>query len=77
MHPIQGGTIFIHTFGAYFGVLVSLMFRGRDYENEKSADLQNSRYTSDHFSFLGTLLLWVFWPSFNAYAVFGDSRIRH
>ena len=34
------------------------------------------RYTSDLFSYLGTLILWVFWPSFNAYAVFGDGRHR-
>ena len=35
-----------------------------------------NRYTSDLFSYLGTLILWVFWPSFNAYAVFGDGRHR-
>ena len=42
------------------------------------SSLHNSyyRYTSDLFSYLGTLILWVFWPSFNAYAVFGDGRHR-
>ncbi len=71
-----GGTIFIHTFGAYFGLCVSLVQRGRNYDDPDSAEVSESRYTSDLFSFLGTLVLWLFWPSFNGYAVFGDDRQR-
>ena len=47
--------------------------RKTDFIEEASVLL---RYTSDLFSYLGTLILWVFWPSFNAYAVFGDGRHR-
>ena len=87
--------MFLHAFGAYFGLAVSLVMSKRDYDHPAIAGLQDSRlemrcqkkvssitlnctyrYTSDLFSYLGTLILWVFWPSFNAYAVFGDGRHR-
>ncbi len=72
-----GGTIFIHAFGAYFGLFLSLSMRGRDYTNsEEAAHRQNSRYNSDLFSFLGTLVLWVFWPSFNSLILSGAARQR-
>ena len=68
--------MFVHAFGAYFGLFMSLVHRNRNYDHPKSEDRQNSRVTSDHFSFLGTLILWVYWPSFNAYVLFGDNRHR-
>ena len=71
-----GGTMFIHTFGAYFGVFMSLALRAKNYKHPKTEELQNSRYNSDHFSFVGSFLLWVFWPSFNAYATEGKGRER-
>jgi ammonium transporter Rh len=63
-------------FGAYFGLALSFAARTRDYNHPTLDELQNSRYTSDLFSYLGTFILWVFWPSFNAYAVFEDARHR-
>ena len=59
-----GGAIMIHTFGAYFGVMVSLVDRKRNY-NHPSVDRSNSDHTSDIFSVLGTLMLLIYWPSFN------------
>lgn len=54
--------------------MLSLTQRLRKYED--SSKLFSSRYTSDHFSFIGTFILWVFWPSFNAYTVSGEARHR-
>ncbi|KAJ7394232.1 hypothetical protein OS493_000034 [Desmophyllum pertusum] len=39
-------------------------------------DKENSRYTSDLFATLGTIVLWVCWPSFNAVLVEGVPRNR-
>ena len=45
---IVGGAIYIHAFGAYFGLTVSMMSRKRDVG--KAANMEASRYTSDIFS---------------------------
>jgi ammonium transporter Rh len=57
-----GGSIVIHAFGALFGlgVVISLM-RKKDQFTPIEAD-----YTSDRFSMVGSMILWVFWPSFCA-----------
>ena len=65
-HYILGGSIFIHTLGAFFGLAVSLCDRKRDYNAEASSARQNTNHISDDFSLLGTLMLWIYWPSFNS-----------
>ena len=72
---LQGGTIFLHVFGTYFGLAASFT-SGRMRDHDVSEDKQNSSPTSDLFSFLGTFVLWVYWPSFNAYVVEGAARHR-
>jgi ammonium transporter Rh len=57
-----GGSISIHVFGCYFGLAVSAMM-GKP-SNTKD---NKSMYHSDLFSMIGTLFLWLYWPSFNAY----------
>ncbi|XP_074018040.1 RH-like protein [Numenius arquata] len=52
----------VHLFGAYFGLAVSSCFSEPSPKSEKNA----STPTSDLLSMLGTLFLWVFWPSFNS-----------
>ncbi|XP_059078564.1 ammonium transporter Rh type A-like isoform X2 [Tigriopus californicus] len=69
-----GGTIFIHAFGAYFGLGISFALRNQDVK--ASLHRQTSSVMSDHFSFLGTMILWVYWPSFNAYVLDGDEKQR-
>ena len=64
-----GGSIFIHTFGAYFGLAISFTDRKRDYGKDCTQARQNSNHVSDDFSLLGTLMLWIYWPSFNSVAV--------
>ncbi|TRY64235.1 hypothetical protein TCAL_03556, partial [Tigriopus californicus] len=69
-----GGAIFIHTFGAYFGLAVSLMARKRDVA--KSERREGSTATTDLFAMLGTVILWVYWPSFNAVLASHDALHR-
>lgn len=55
-----GGSIIIHTFGAFFGVAVALtMTTKNEYETEVKVT-----ETSEMFSMLGSMALWIFWPSF-------------
>ncbi len=57
-----GGSIVIHAFGALFGVGVACsMTTKKEFETPIEADA-----TSDRFSLLGSMVLWVFWPSFCA-----------
>ncbi len=57
-----GGSIVIHAFGAIFGVAAAVSLT-------TSAEFQKpveSDATSDRYSMLGSMVLWVFWPSFCA-----------
>lgn len=57
-----GGSIVIHAFGAFFGLgLLYTMTTEEEYEH----DLPENN-TSEIFSLLGSMVLWVFWPSFCA-----------
>lgn len=56
----SAGSIVIHTFGAYFGLgLAFALTRSKDRKVEITSDS-----TSDRFSMLGSMVLWIFWPSF-------------
>ncbi|XP_023383452.1 ammonium transporter Rh type A isoform X1 [Pteropus vampyrus] len=70
-----GASMTIHAFGAYFGLAVAgILYRPglrRGHDNEES------EYHSDLFAMIGTLFLWIFWPSFNsAVADAGDKQYR-
>lgn len=54
-----GGTIVIHMFGAYFGLAVAKVLG-----TKPDMSKETSSHTSDLFSLLGTIVLWVYWPSF-------------
>ena len=58
----MGGSIFVHTFGAYFGLACSYMITPKEKFEEKD---EGSTHTSDMFAMVGTIFLWMFWPSFN------------
>lgn len=56
-----GGTIIIHVFGAYFGLCAAKVLGP-----PATRALNESNYVSDLFSLVGTVFLWLFWPSFVA-----------
>lgn len=57
-----GGSIVIHAFGAIFGLAVAAtMTTKKEYATAIECD-----DTSDRYSLLGSMVLWVFWPSFCA-----------
>jgi len=66
-----GGSIVIHAFGALFGLGVAIsMTTKNEYDAEIEADA-----TSDRFSMLGSMILWVFWPSFCAALVLPEEVV--
>lgn len=56
----SAGSIVIHAFGAYFGIGMTIALRN----NPNNSAAIRSDATSDRFSMLGSMLLWIFWPSF-------------
>lgn len=61
----------IHAFGAYFGLTVSL-FLSRLIPPLKKPE---PNYLSNIFGMIGTIFLWLFWPSFN-YAYFAQTSFE-
>ena len=54
------GSIVIHAFGAYFGLGMAMVLTSRA---ARRTPVQSDE-TSDRFSMLGSMVLWIFWPSF-------------
>ncbi|XP_065076665.1 ammonium transporter Rh type A [Ochlerotatus camptorhynchus] len=70
-----GGSITVHAFGAYFGLAVSFILRPSK-ENAKTGPMECSSYGSDITAMIGTIFLWIFWPSFNSALVDGAEQER-
>lgn len=67
-----GGSIVIHAFGALFGLgVVKTMTTKKEFAEPIESDA-----TSDRFSMLGSMVLWLFWPSFCA-ALVAPEQIPH
>jgi len=56
----SAGSIIIHAFGAYCGLGLAFALTSR----RQSVQTVPSDETSDRFSMLGSMVLWIFWPSF-------------
>uniref|UniRef100_A0A8C8FEL5 Ammonium transporter AmtB-like domain-containing protein n=1 Tax=Oncorhynchus tshawytscha TaxID=74940 RepID=A0A8C8FEL5_ONCTS len=70
-----GGSMTIHTFGAYFGLMVARVLYRPNLDKSKHKNC--SVYHSDLFAMIGTIYLWMFWPSFNsAVTAHGDDQHR-
>jgi len=69
-----GGAMTIHMFGAYFGLAATYMF-----ENKKALESENGRqggnYNSQLIAMVGTLFLFMYWPSFNG--ILGSGMQQH
>lgn len=76
----MGGSIFVHTFGAFFGLGLSwVISRARvdKSSGEVTDNFKNgSTKTSDMFAMVGTIFLWMFWPSFNGALASADQQYR-
>jgi ammonium transporter Rh len=57
----MGGSMVVHVFGAYFGLAASWVLTS---DSAKQRSENSSDYRSDLFAMIGTLFLWIFWPSF-------------
>jgi ammonium transporter Rh len=57
-----GGSIVIHAFGALFGLgVIMTMTTKKEFDTKVESD-----ETSNKFSMVGSMVLWLFWPSFCA-----------
>merc|ERR1719195_1710965 len=56
--------MYVHTFGAYFGLAASYFFDNKKAIENKSGKCGGG-YNSQLIAMVGTLFLWMFWPSFN------------
>lgn len=74
-----GGSTYIHMFGAYFGIGVTLFlsrpFRPTDLKHYLD-ELNSSTYYSEFFSLVGTIILFCFFPAFNAATAPNGSQHR-
>jgi ammonium transporter Rh len=67
-----GGSIVIHAFGAIFGLgIIKAMTTKKEFDEPIESDA-----ASDRFSMLGSMVLWLFWPSFCA-ALVAPAQIPH
>ncbi len=63
-----GGSVSIHAFGAYFGLGVVAM-TGKKFEGKAEPKVDK---ISNEFCMLGSMVLWLFWPSFTSAMVSPD-----
>ena len=60
----MGGSMYVHTFGAYFGCAASYFFQPGNALADKEKRCEGG-YNSQLIAMVGTIFLWMFWPSFN------------
>lgn len=58
-----GGSMVIHAFGAYFGLALALVIGEPAHREHR---LCGANRMSDLFAMIGTIFLWMLWPSFNS-----------
>lgn len=69
-----GDSLVVHLFGAYFGLAVSRILYHEDVES--NGEKESAVYHSDIFAMIGTIFLWLFWPSFNGATALEEGRVR-
>ena len=71
----MGGSMYVHTFGAYFGLACSYVITKKKVLLDSKVNNLSSR-ESNQFAMIGTLFLWMFWPSFNGALALGNAQHR-
>lgn len=66
--------MYVHTFGAYFGVAAAFFYYPK--KAMQHSGLCASSYNSNLVAMVGTLFLWMFWPSFNGALASGYQQQR-
>jgi len=69
----HGRSILVHMFGAYFGLAVSRMIFSRKVCMSQALSMSNK---TEMYAFMGTLFLWVYWPTLNASFAEGPAQHR-
>ena len=69
----MGGTMVIHAFGCFFGLAATKVISDQKVKGHAN---NSAVYHSDLFAMIGTLFLWMFWPSFNGALADGPSNLR-
>lgn len=66
--------MYVHTFGAYFGVAAAFFYYPK--KAFEHSGMCASSYNSNLVAMVGTLFLWMFWPSFNGALASGYQQQR-
>lgn len=66
-----GGSVVIHAFGAYFGLGV-VAYTAKKFKNKPECQTDS---ISNQFCLLGSMILWLFWPSFTSAIVAPDKVV--
>lgn len=61
-----GDSTIVHVFGAYFGLALAIPLGLRVKRKGRGHDDEAAAYSSDIFAMIGTIFLFVLWPSLNA-----------
>ena len=69
----MGGSMLVHTFGAYYGLAASYFFQPS--RAAKSNNIKTS-YQSELVAVVGSIFLWMYWPSFNGALASGVTQQR-
>lgn len=68
-----GGSMVIHSFGAFFGLACSLALSFK--KKILAAKNLGDSYTNNTIAMVGTIFLWMYWPSFNG-AISNSAELR-
>ncbi|NWR88704.1 RHBGB protein, partial [Furnarius figulus] len=69
----SGRSLTVHIFGAYFGLMVSRILHQPHMDKRRREDQQDTGHQPDVFAVVGTIYLWIFWPSFTSATTVHDN----